>query len=145
MKNHLQPFLQSQRLQRRRFTGFPQVLSTSPAYGEYEDYTSADPQKSISGPQLLHYILGECATVEDVKNAIAGIKIFGIDPRASTVHWRFTEPGDFTPPSRFIRAAFFQSSTIRCTDLPKIDSGEVKYTVNPLDDTLEEKIVMVWP
>ena len=152
-----------------------------PEYGEYESYNRGNATKSIADLQLVAYILGTCATVDDVKNAVNEIKIHPIDPRASTIHWRFTEqsgrqivleiidqkcifyenelgvltnspsldwhltnlnnyinlnsgkiserklgsldmkaigggtgllglPGDFTPPSRFIRAAFFQCS-----------------------------------
>lgn len=41
--------------------------------------------------QLVSYILGTCATVDEVKEAVSSIKIHPIDPRASTIHWRFTE------------------------------------------------------
>lgn len=152
-----------------------------PEYGKYEPYSKENASRSIADMQLVSYILGTCATVDEVKEAVSGIKIHPIDPRASTIHWRFTEesgrqivleiidqkcifyenelgvltnspsldwhltnlnnyinlnsgkiserqlgrldmkaigggtgllglPGDFTPPSRFIRAAFFQCS-----------------------------------
>lgn len=152
-----------------------------PEYGEYEPYSRENASRSMADLQLVSYILGTCATVDEVKEAVSGIKIHPIDPRASTIHWRFTEesgrqivleiidrkcifyenelgvltnspsldwhltnlnnyinlnsgkiserqlgrldmkaigggtgllglPGDFTPPSRFIRAAFFQCS-----------------------------------
>lgn len=152
-----------------------------PEYGEYEPYSKENASRSMADLQLVSYILGTCATVDEVKEAVSGIKIHPIDPRASTIHWRFTEesgrqivleiidqkcifyenelgvitnspsldwhltnlnnyinlnsgkiserqlgrldmkaigggtgllglPGDFTPPSRFIRAAFFQCS-----------------------------------
>lgn len=150
-----------------------------PEYGKYEPYSKENASRSIADMQLVSYILGTCATVDEVKEAVSGIKIHPIDPRASTIHWRFTEesgrqivleiidqkcifyenelgvltnspsldwhltnlnnyvnltsgavsegkagrlalkslgggsgfhgiPGDFTPPSRFVRAAFFQ-------------------------------------
>ncbi|MDO4755179.1 MAG: linear amide C-N hydrolase, partial [Parabacteroides sp.] len=124
-------------------------------------------------------VLGECSTVDEVKRTLRNVRVVNIDPRSSTVHWRFTEasgrqiileivegemrfydnplgvfanspgiewhwtnlnnymnlepgtlpqhnfgplemksfghgnglvglPGDFTPPSRFVRATFFQ-------------------------------------
>lgn len=152
-----------------------------PEYGKYEPYSKENASRSMADMQLVSYILGTCATVDEVKEAVSGIKIHPIDPRASTIHWRFTEesgrqivleiidqkcifyenelgvltnspsldwhltnlnnyinlnsgkiserqlgrldmkaigggtgllglPGDFTPPSRFIRAAFFQCS-----------------------------------
>lgn len=152
-----------------------------PEYGEYEPYSKENASRSMADLQLVSYILGTCATVDEVKEAVSSIKIHPIDPRASTIHWRFTEesgrqivleiidqkcifyenelgvltnspsldwhltnlnnyinlnsgkiserqlgrldmkaigggtgllglPGDFTPPSKFIRAAFFQCS-----------------------------------
>lgn len=152
-----------------------------PHYGEYVPYNPQNKHNTISDFQLVSYILGECATIEEVKEAVANIDIVNIDPRSSTVHWRFIDasghqvvleivnrqahfydnplgvftnspgfewqltnlnnyvnlypgsapaqnlhgmylspfsyssgllglPGDFTAPSRFVRAAFFQSS-----------------------------------
>lgn len=152
-----------------------------PQYGKYEDYNAANKEQSISDLQLVSWILGECANVEDVKDAISKIHVVAIDPRASTVHWRFADttgrqivleiidgktvfyenelgvltnspsfewhitnlnnyvnlfpgpvpaqklgntelsqfgagggflgiPGDVTPPSRFVRAAFYQTT-----------------------------------
>lgn len=153
-----------------------------PRYGSYEKYNPAEKEKSISDFQLVSWLLGECATVDEVKEAVRKVHVINIDPRASTVHWRFTDvsgrqivleivdgiphfyenelgvltnspgfdwqltnlnnyinlyagttpahhlgnieltslgagsgllgiPGDVTPPSRFVRAAFFQTST----------------------------------
>lgn len=152
-----------------------------PHYGEYVPYNPDNKKNTISDFQVVSYILGECATIEEVKEAVSNIDIVNIDPRSSTVHWRFTDasghqvvleivnrkihfyenplgvftnspgiewqltnlnnyvnlfpgsapsqnlhgmhlapfsygsgflglPGDFTPPSRFVRAAFFQST-----------------------------------
>lgn len=152
-----------------------------PGYGKYADYDSAQRARSITDLQLVSWLLGECATVDDVKAAIDTVTVIGIDPRASTVHWRFADasgrqlvleiiegkpqfydnklgvltnspgfewqltnlnnyvnlfpgsasdrrmggqilsafgagsgalglPGDVTPPSRFVRAAFYQTT-----------------------------------
>lgn len=150
-----------------------------PNYGEYQPYDAAHKERCLADFQLVSYVLGECSTVDEVKRALEKVRVISIDPRASTVHWRFTEasgrqivleivnqemhfydnplgvltnspgiewhwtnlnnyvnlqsgtlpehnfgpvegksfghgsgllglPGDFTPPSRFVRAAFFQ-------------------------------------
>ncbi|MBR2359338.1 MAG: choloylglycine hydrolase family protein [Bacteroidaceae bacterium] len=150
-----------------------------PNYGEYQPYDAAQKDRCLADFQLVSYVLGECSTVDEVKKVLKKVRVIGIDPRASTVHWRFTEasgrqivleivnqemhfydnplgvltnspgiewhwtnlnnyvnlqpgtlpehnfgpvegksfghgsgllglPGDFTPPSRFVRAAFFQ-------------------------------------
>lgn len=62
-----------------------------PKYGKYEDYNAANKEESIADLQLVSWILGECVTVKDVKDAISKIHVIAIDPRASTVHWRFAD------------------------------------------------------
>lgn len=155
-----------------------------PGYGRYEDYKASVRETTISDLQLVSWVLGSCKTVDDVKVALQKVHVVAIDPRASTVHWRFTDlsgkqivleivdgklnfydnplgvltnspgfewqmtnlnnyvnlypgtapaktiddmslasfgagsgflgiPGDVTPPSRFIRAAFYQSTAPR--------------------------------
>ena len=42
--------------------------------------------------QLVSYVLGECGNVNEVKEKLQNIRVTNIDPRSSTVHWRFTEP-----------------------------------------------------
>ena len=160
-----------------------------PGFGKYEDYRPSLKESSIADLQLVAYILGSCATVDEVIRAVESVHIHNIDPRASTAHWRFADPsgrqvvleiidgkcvfyentlgvltnspsfdwhltnlnnyvnlksgavpqntvgtlelrslgggsgmlglpGDFTPPSRFVRAAFFQ------TTAPKLEDAE---------------------
>ena len=62
-----------------------------PGYGEYEEYDKGKRSNSISDFQLVSWLLGRCATVEEVKDAVAGVHVVNIDPRASTVHWRFVD------------------------------------------------------
>ncbi len=153
-----------------------------PHYGQYETYDPAQKTNSLADIQLVSWILGNFDRIEDVQNAIKKIRVIGVDPRASTVHWRIADatgrqfvlefiegkprfyenklgvltnspdfnwqmvnlnnyvnlssgtvdtsrlgnirlstfgagsglhgiPGDITPPSRFVRAAFYQCST----------------------------------
>ena len=152
-----------------------------PGYGQYEAYDESRKAQSVTDLQLVSWLLGCCATVEQVKEAVARAHVIAIDPRASTVHWRFADtsgrqvvleivagkpcfyenklgvltnspgfewqmtnlnnyvnlyagtadarklgsvplasfgsgsgflgiPGDITPPSRFVRAAFYQAT-----------------------------------
>lgn len=152
-----------------------------PNYGRYETYDPALKSTSIADLQLVSWILGNFSTIDEVKQALQTIHVVAIDPRASTVHWRFADtsgrqivleivdgkvcfyennlgvltnspgfewqmtnlnnyvnlypgsaspqqlgqtrlasfgagsgfqgiPGDVTPPSRFVRAAFYQST-----------------------------------
>lgn len=62
-----------------------------PKYGKYEDYNPAYKGESIADLQLVSWILGECKNVEEVKDAISKVHVIAIDPRASTVHWRFAD------------------------------------------------------
>lgn len=166
-----------------------------PRYGEYEKYDVARRNKSIADLQLVSLLLGNCATVEDVKEVVKSVHVINIDPRASTVHWRFADksgrqivlehidgesrfyedtlgvltnspgfewqltnlnnyvnlypgttpphkfgsmelvsfgvgsgfrglPGDVTPPSRFVRAAFYQvTAPQRATALEAVLQG----------------------
>ena len=150
-----------------------------PNYGKYQPYDVSLKDKCLADFQVVSYVLAECSSLNEVKEALSKVRIINIDPRSSTVHWRFTEPsgrqivleivnevmhfydnplgvltnspgiewhwtnlnnyinlqpgstpqhpfgplemknfghgsgllglpGDFTPPSRFVRAAFFQ-------------------------------------
>lgn len=150
-----------------------------PHYGKYQPYDAELKDQCLADFQVVSYVLAECSTIDEVKEALGKVRIINIDPRSSTVHWRFTEPsgrqivleivdevmhfyenplgiltnspgiewhwtnlnnyinlqpgsapahpfgplemqnfghgsgllglpGDFTPPSRFVRAAFFQ-------------------------------------
>lgn len=152
-----------------------------PRYGSYETYDPSLKAQSISDLQLVSWILGSCKNVDEVKEAVKQVHVVNVDPRASTVHWRFTDlsgrqivleimngtprfyenplgvltnspdlewqltnlnnyvnlfpgtapenqqgdmklvsfgagsgflgiPGDVTPPSRFVRAAFYQTT-----------------------------------
>ena len=155
-----------------------------PEYGEYMPYKPADKAMCVSDMQFVAWVLSTCATIDEMIALMPTIRVIGIDPRASTVHWRITElsgrqvvveivnqqvmvhenplgvltnspeftwhltnlnnyvnlasgsihqraigsldlkafgggsglhglPGDMTPPSRFVRAAFFQSTAPR--------------------------------
>ena len=150
-----------------------------PNYGKYQPYDETKKDQCLADFQVVSYVLAECSNIDEVKEALSKVRIINIDPRSSTVHWRFTEPsgrqvvleivdevmhfyenplgvltnspgiewhwtnlnnyinlqpgnapehsfgpldmknlghgsgllglpGDFTPPSRFVRAAFFQ-------------------------------------
>lgn len=63
-----------------------------PNYGKYQPYDEAQKERCLADFQLVSYVLGECSTVDEVKEALHRVRIINIDPRSSTVHWRFTEP-----------------------------------------------------
>ena len=63
-----------------------------PNYGKYPPYDPSQKEKSLADFQLVSYVLGECETVNEVKEKLQNIRVTNIEPRSSTVHWRFTEP-----------------------------------------------------
>ena len=63
-----------------------------PNYGKYASYDPSQKERSLADFQLVSYVLGECETVDEVKEKLKNIRVTNIDPRSSTVHWRFTEP-----------------------------------------------------
>lgn len=164
--------------------GLSAALFYFPGYGKYQTYNEADKDISLADFQVVSWILSRFSTIDQVKAAINDIRIINVDPSASTVHWRITEPsgrqvvleivdgrpnfyeneigvltnapdfpwqmtnlnnyvnlhpggagpttfgpitlrafgsgsgflglpGDFTPPSRFVRAAFFKTFSLQ--------------------------------
>lgn len=63
-----------------------------PNYGKYPSYDATQKDKSLSDFQLVSYVLAECSSLDEVKEALSDVRVINIDPRSSTVHWRFTEP-----------------------------------------------------
>lgn len=66
-----------------------------PRYGRYAAYDASQNPRSVSDLQLVSWMLTQFATVEEVKAAIDGIRIVGIDEpgTTSTVHWRIGDAG----------------------------------------------------
>ena len=63
-----------------------------PNYGAYPPYEAAQNAHNIADMQLVSLILGNCQNVDEVQQLVQQVRVVSIDPRASTVHWRFTEP-----------------------------------------------------
>jgi len=63
-----------------------------PNYGKYQPYEADKKKECLADFQLVTYVLSQCATVDEVKEALKKVRVINIDPRSSTVHWRFTEP-----------------------------------------------------
>ena len=151
-----------------------------PQYGSYKSYDATRSASTLADLQVVQWILTQCATIDELKQAIQSVDIVGLESGA-VVHWRIGEPsgkqvvleivdgvphfydnvvgvitnapgfewqvtnlnnyvnlhpgsaaghklgdamltpiggssamlglpGDFTPPSRFVRAAFFRNS-----------------------------------
>ena len=114
--------------------------------------------KSIADLQLVAWILGLCKTVEEVKEAVLKVHIVHIDPRASTVHWRFTDTSGKIPvniPSatqwtsatdmknQIIYYRTMYNNLIRSIDLRTIDFSRISYQAAPLDKTKKQNIEII--
>ncbi len=62
-----------------------------PDYGRYQSDDEAKGKTQVADFELVGYVLSNCATIDEVKKAIKEIQIVSIDPRSSTVHWRFAQ------------------------------------------------------
>lgn len=63
-----------------------------PNYGKYQPYEEIHKDKCLADFQVVSFVLSQCSTIDEVKEALQKVRIINIDPRSSTVHWRFTEP-----------------------------------------------------
>ena len=64
-----------------------------PNYGKYPDFDAAKKSSTLSDMQLVSWILSQFSTIDEVKEAISGVRVAGLDSRIGTVHWRISEPG----------------------------------------------------
>ncbi|MBO4480193.1 MAG: choloylglycine hydrolase family protein [Alphaproteobacteria bacterium] len=72
--------------------GLSAALFYFPDYGKYQPYSPAMKANSLADFQVVSWILSQFSTIAEVKDAIDNVNIINIDPTASTVHWRITEP-----------------------------------------------------
>ncbi|MBR2342103.1 MAG: choloylglycine hydrolase family protein [Alphaproteobacteria bacterium] len=72
--------------------GLSAALFYFPNYGEYKPYDEKDKDISLADFQVVSWILARFSTIDQVKSAINDVRIINIDPSASNVHWRITEP-----------------------------------------------------
>ena len=61
-----------------------------PHYGKYEEYDEAQNAITLSDLQVVNWMLSQFATIEEVREAIEGVKVVSLDKpgKSSTVHWR---------------------------------------------------------
>lgn len=62
-----------------------------PQYGSYETYDAAQRDRTLVDLEVAQWILTQFATIDEVKAAISGVRIVGLEANA-VVHWRIGEP-----------------------------------------------------
>lgn len=61
-----------------------------PHYGRYESYDSTQNKRTLSDLQMVSWVLSRFATVEEVKAALADVRVISLEAPGvtATVHWR---------------------------------------------------------
>ena len=62
------------------------------AEGLNEAFNPSLKATSVADLQVVSFVLATCKTVDEVKQALKEVQVIAVDPRASTVHWRFADP-----------------------------------------------------
>ena len=63
-----------------------------PDYGKYMPFDPNQKDITISDMHFVSWMLASFSSIDELVEQIDGIRVVGVDPRASTVHWRVTEP-----------------------------------------------------
>ena len=71
--------------------GLSSGLFFFPGYGSYLPYDSLHRDKTLGDLQVNAWILSQFKTIDEVKEAISGVRIVGLE-HSSVVHWRIGEP-----------------------------------------------------
>lgn len=62
-----------------------------PTYGSYGAYNTANDANTLADLQVVQWILSQFATIDEVKKAVQGVHIVGLE-KTAVVHWRIGEP-----------------------------------------------------
>ena len=62
-----------------------------PRYGSYEAYESVDNLRTLADLQVVQWILAQCATIDEVKEAVERVRIVALE-KTAVVHWRIGDP-----------------------------------------------------
>lgn len=94
-----------------------------PNYGEYAVYDPASKSSSVADLQLVPLVLSTCRDVGEVEKLIGRIRVINIDPRASTVHWRFADRSGRQVVLEFIggKPVFYENELGVLTNSPGFD------------------------
>lgn len=73
-------------------SGLSAGLFYFPRYGDYHAYEPNVKNLYVSDMQFVSWVLGCFSSIDDLLDILPMIRVVGIDSRASTVHWRVTDP-----------------------------------------------------
>lgn len=62
-----------------------------PTYGSYGAYNTANDANTLADLQVVQWMLSQFATIDEVKKAVQGVHIVGLE-KTAVVHWRIGEP-----------------------------------------------------
>ena len=81
-----------------------------PHYGGYETYDAAQNQRTLADLQVTEWLLSQFSTIDEVKAALSSVRVVGLEKPTGGNSGFLGIPGDATPPSRFVRAAFYRGT-----------------------------------
>ena len=62
-----------------------------PRYGSYESYESIDNPRTLADLQVVQWMLTQCASIDEVKEAVKHVRIVALE-KTAVVHWRIGDP-----------------------------------------------------
>ncbi|MBR4843508.1 MAG: linear amide C-N hydrolase, partial [Alistipes sp.] len=62
-----------------------------PTYGSYENYNASYNDTTLADLQVVQWVLSQFSTIDQVKSAVEGIHIVGLE-KTAVIHWRIGEP-----------------------------------------------------
>ena len=62
-----------------------------PRYGSYEPYESIDNPRTLADLQVVQWMLTQCASIDEVKEAVKRVRIVALE-KTAVVHWRIGDP-----------------------------------------------------
>ncbi len=62
-----------------------------PTYGSYGEYNTANDANTLADLQVVQWILTQFSTIDEVRTAVEGVHIVGLE-KTAVVHWRIGEP-----------------------------------------------------
>lgn len=90
-----------------------------PRYGSYGEYNTANDANTLADLQVVQWILSQFASIDEVRKAVQGVHIVGLEQTA-VVHWRIGEPSGNQVVMEIVngRVAFYDNTVGVITNAP---------------------------
>ena len=110
-----------------------------PHYGKYEEYDEAQNAITLSDLQVVNWMLSQFATIDEVREAIEGVKVVSLDKpgKSSTVHWRIGDAKGNQMVLEFVGGVpyFYENKVGVLTNSPDFPWDVVSHDSNTISST----------